>query len=73
MEPDGDDGHDCCAHPEMMNAQPLRTRLYLTLDPGFAVPLGDTGHLLSLDLGLASAINGKNGGFVTLSAADAIR
>ena len=53
--------------------QPLRTRFYLTLVPGFTVPIGDTGHLLSLDAGMATAINGKNGGFLSLSLADAIR
>lgn len=51
---------------------PLHTRLYLTLVPGFAVPIGDTGHLLSLDVGLATSINGNNSGFVTLSVADLI-
>lgn len=52
---------------------PLHTRLYLTLVPGFAVPIGDTGHMLSLDAGLATSINGKNSGFVALSVADLIR
>lgn len=74
MERDGDDPPEP-DHPFLTNTspQPLRTRLYLTLDPGFAVPIGDTGHLLSLDVGMATAINGQNGGFVTLSLGDAVR
>lgn len=48
---------------------PLRTRLYLTVVPGFAVPVSD-GHLLSLDLGLAAS---TGGGFYALSAADRVR
>jgi hypothetical protein len=73
MESD-DDAADYDPHRILSNSpQPLRTRLYLTFVPGFAVPIGDTGHLLSLDAGMATAITGKNGGFLSLSLADAIR
>lgn len=68
-------GPELGGHPLVTDVepQPLRTRLYLTLVPGFAVPIGDTGHLLSLDLGMATSINRTKGGFVSLSLADAIR
>lgn len=47
----------------------VRPNLYLTFDPGFVVPLGDTGHALSLDLGIATGL-ARRGGFVSLSVAD---
>lgn len=51
----------------------VRPKLYLTLDPGFAVPIGDTGHTLSLDLVIASGVRRDSGGLFSLSVADQIR
>ena len=48
-----------------------RSNLYLTIDPGFVVPLGDTGHALSLDVGLAFGARGGTG-FEALSIADRV-
>lgn len=49
----------------------VRTNAYLTFDPGFVVPLGDTGHALSLDVGLA--VGARRGtGFASLSLADRV-
>ena len=50
----------------------VRPKLYLTLDPGFAVPIGDTGHTLSLDLAIATGIRKDSGGLFSLSVADQI-
>jgi hypothetical protein len=51
----------------------VRPRLYLTLDPGFAVPIGDTGHTLSLDLAIATGLRKDSGGVFSLSVADQIQ
>ncbi|MBA3461228.1 MAG: hypothetical protein H0T46_14790 [Deltaproteobacteria bacterium] len=51
----------------------VRPKLYLTLDPGFAVPIGDTGHTLSIDLAIATGIRRDSGGVFSLSVADQIR
>jgi hypothetical protein len=50
----------------------VRPTLYMTFDPGFAVPIGSTGHTLSLDLSIANRLNGKGEGVFALSAADQI-
>ena len=71
--PEHDPGEHALFVGRSAETAPLHTRLYLTLVPGFAVPVGDTGHVLSLDAGLATTINGKNSGFVTLSVADLVR
>lgn len=70
---EGDDDYEPHRLTPESQPQPLRTRLYLTVVPGFGVPIGDTGHLLSLDAGFATAILGKNGGYLSLSLADSIR
>lgn len=51
----------------------VRPMLYLTLDPGFAVPIGDTGHTLSIDLAVATGIRKGSGGVFSLSIADQIQ
>ncbi len=47
----------------------VRPNIYLFGDVGLIVPLGDTGHELSLDLGAVTGLLGK-GGLVGLSIAD---
>lgn len=66
----GELGEAGTAHPMSASEAPgVRPNLYLTVDPGFVVPLGDTGHALSLDLGVATGL-ARKGGFVTFSIAD---
>jgi hypothetical protein len=50
----------------------VHTRLYLTLDPNFVVPIGSTGHALSLDFSMATGMAKDSGGLFALSLADAI-
>ena len=49
----------------------VRTNLYLTVDPGFVVPIGDSGHALSLDVGIAYGLR-RETGFLSASLADQI-
>lgn len=49
----------------------VRTNLYLTIDPGFVVPVADSGHALSLDVGLAYGARDGTG-FFSASIADQI-
>lgn len=53
-------------------SKPTRTLapvVFVTFEPGFVVPLGDTGHALSLEIGTAAVLAGS-GGYFTLSVAD---
>jgi hypothetical protein len=49
----------------------VRTNLYLTIDPGFVVPIPDSGHALSLDVGVAYGLR-RGTGFISASLADQV-
>ena len=56
-------------HPISGTPRGVATNVYLTIDPGFVVPVGHSGHDLSLDLGFATGL-GRSGAFFTASLAD---
>jgi hypothetical protein len=51
----------------------VHPQLYLTLDPNFVVPIGSTGHALSLDFAIATGVTKGSSGLFSLSVADAIQ